>query len=203
MTLFAPGIRDGRLTHQAKVDVFGAPYFIELRFEAALRLENYYSLRVETSWAEEQAINHEYFRKSSEGWFSFWTRGFTPVNPPDTDAGSPERYHELCDAALSAESHLDSVAAIQQAIIAGLKSGGRYGIAHKEGGTNIFWRDGEFVRSDYGEYPDHKEFSNEAEFMKMLRQFCHGDAMPNNSQEQRSDFDTWKLVLRRLRLNES
>ena len=120
------------------------------------------------------------------------------ANPPDDGEGSPERYRKLAEAALKAEAHLDSVAAIQQAIVTEMKRGGSYGTSHKEGGTNIFWRTGKFIRSDYGDYPDHKEFTDEAEFLKMLRQFCQWDVTRNAGKEQLSDFDTWKLILRRL-----
>ncbi|HMP82211.1 MAG TPA: hypothetical protein PKA41_05825 [Verrucomicrobiota bacterium] len=199
MTLFAAALHDGKLRMLAKADVNGARYFFELHFEAALFFRNCYSLCVEASWAGQPANSHDYFRKTSDSWFQMWTRDLMAANPPKPDAGSPERYRKLAEAALAAETHLDSVAAIQQAIVAGIKQGGTYGTSHKEGGTNIFWRDGKFIRSDYGDYPDHKEFTDEAEFLKMLRQFCHWNVSRQAGPEKLSEFDTWKLILRRLR----
>lgn len=198
MTLFAGAMDNGKLCLLAKGNVNGARHFFELRFEAALFFKNCYSLRVEASWAEHPAKSHAYFRKTSDSWFSLWTRDLMAANPPDDGEGSPERYRKLAEAALKAEAHLDSVAAIQQAIVTEMKRGGSYGTSHKEGGTNIFWRTGKFIRSDYGDYPDHKEFTDEAEFLKMLRQFCQWDVTRNAGKEQLSDFDTWKLILRRL-----
>lgn len=199
MTLFVPKMENGHLIMTAKPRVVGAQYDIELRFEAALLLKNYYSLRVESSWAESAATHHDYYRKTSDSWFGFWTRDFMPANPPRAKAGSPARYRKLCDAALIAEAHLDSVAAIQQAILTAMKHGGTFGTSHKEGGTNIFWRTSKFIRSDYGDYPDQKEFTDEAGFLKMLRQFCQWDVARNAGPDKLSEFDAWKLILRRLR----
>jgi hypothetical protein len=54
------------------------------------------------------------------------------------------------------------------------------------------------VRSDYGDYPGLEEFTDDAEFLKMLRQFCDGDVTRNAGQEQRSEVDAWKLIWRRM-----
>jgi hypothetical protein len=198
MTLFAPAINGGKLCMLARGNVNGARYNFELRFEAALFFRNCYSLRVEASWAEQPANSHDYFRKTADSWFSLWTRDLMAANPPKADAGSPERYRKLADAALAAETQLDSVAAIQQAIVTGVKGGGSYSTSHKEGGTNIFWRGGKFIRSDYGDYPDHKEFTDESEFLTMLQQFCHWDVHRLAGPNKLSEFDAWKLILRRL-----
>jgi hypothetical protein len=198
MTSFAKAMDDGKLCMLARGNVNGARYNFELRFEAALFFRNCYSLRVEASWAEHSADSHDYFRKTSDSWFSLWTRDLMAANPPKADAGSADRYRKLADAALVAETNLDSVAAIQQAIIAGMKDGGSYSTSHKEGGTNIFWRSGKFIRSDYGDDPNHQEFKDEAEFLKMLQQFCHWDVHRLAGQNKLSEFDTWKLILRRL-----
>ncbi len=198
MSLFAAEVVDGRLHLRTTLVVVGAHYSVELCFEAALLLQNCYSLRVETSWADAAPTHHDYYRKTSDGWFNFWTRDLIPADLPAGDAGSPERYRTLCNEALGAEAHLDSVAAIQHAIVAGMKRGGRFGTSHKEGGTNIFWRAGKFVRSDYGDDPDLKEFTDDGEFLNMLRRFCDGDVTRNAGKARRSDFDAWKLIWRRM-----
>jgi hypothetical protein len=198
MVLFAGAMDEGQLRLLARGYVNGACYFFELRFEAATLLQNCYSLRVEGSWAEHPVAHHEYFRKTSESWFKLWTRDLRPANPPKAGATSSGRYRKLAEAALKAEAQLDSVPAIQQAIVAGLMRGGTFATSHKEGGTNIFWRDGKFIRSDYGEYPDHKTFSDEAEFLKMLRRFCQFDVTRNSGTKPLPEFDEWKLILRRM-----
>jgi hypothetical protein len=198
MTLFAKAMDNGKLCLLARGNVNGARYSFELRFEAALFFRNCYSLRVEASWAEQPANSHDYFRKTSDSWFSLWTRDLMAANPPKADAGSPDRYRKLADTALEVETHLDSVTAIQQAILAGVKDGGSYSTSHKEGGTNIFWRSGKFIRSDYGDDPGQQEFTDEAEFLIMLQQFCHWEVHHLAGQNKLSEFDVWKLILRRL-----
>lgn len=199
MTLFTAALENEALRLRARADVNGADYVFDLRFVAALAADNCYSLRFEVSWADAQATHHDYFRKTSDSWIRMWTRDLMPANPPAAHEGAPELYRELAEAALKAEAHLDSVAALQQAIIAGLKRGGRFSTSHKEGGTNIFWRIDRFVRSDYGDDPDHKEFKNEAEFLQTLWQFCHWDVSRHAGKEPLSDLEVWKLILRLLR----
>lgn len=197
--LFTPAMADGKLRLRAKATVIGALYQFELRFEAALASTNRYSLRVETSWADQEATNHDYYRKTSDSRFAMWTRDLMAATPPETDAGSPERYRKLADDALKAEAHLDTVAAIQQAVIAELKRGGSFGTSHKEGGTNIYWRIDRFMRSDYGDDPGHESFTDEAKFLKMLRQFLEWEITNHAAPGSLTERDTWKLILRRLR----
>lgn len=199
MVLFAGAMDEGQLRMLARGYVTGALYFFELRFEAATLWHNCYSLRIEGSWSEHSPANQEYFRKTSESWFKLWTRDLKPANPPQAGAGSTARYRKLADAALQAEAHLDSVAAIQRAILDGLKQGGTFRTSHKEGGTNIAWRAGQFVRSDYGDNPDHKAYADEAEFLKMLRPFCHFDVARHAGNKPLPEVDEWKLILRLLR----
>lgn len=199
MTLFAAAMKDDRLTMTAKGTVVGAQYDFELRFEAAMVLKNCYSLRIETSWAEHAATHHDYYRKTADSWFSFWTRDFMPANAPRADAGSSARYQKICAASLNAEAHLDSVSALQQTILAEMKRGASFATSHKEGGTNIYWKNGGFARTDYGDYPDHKNFQSDEEFLKFLRQFYDWETSQNIHPRKVSDFEAWKLILRLLR----
>lgn len=198
MVLFTIVLATEGLQFRARADVIGANYEFELCFVAALPRDNCYSLRTEVSWADAPATHYDYYRKTSDSWFTAWTRDLMAANPPAADAGSPERYRKLAEAALKAEAHLDSVAAIQQAIVAGLKRGGRYATSHKEGGTNITWRLDRFIRSDYGDDPDLKEYPDETEFLKMLRQFCQWDVMRHAAKQELPEMDVWKLILRRM-----
>jgi hypothetical protein len=199
MTLFSVAMQNDRLTMSTTANVVGARYDIELRFEAAMPLENRYSLRVETSWADAAATHHDYYRNTAGSWFSFWTRDLRPAEPPAADAGSSARYQAICAASLHAEAHLDTVPALQQAIVAAMKRGARFTTAHKEGGTNIRWNGEHFVRSDYGDYPDTVVFSSEPEFLAALRKFYDWETSKNVYSEKVPDFVAWKLILRLLR----
>ncbi len=202
-TLFTPSMDDGKLCLRAKANVVGADYNFLLRFEAALPVRNCYSLRADVSWGELPSDHADYYRETSGSWFATWTRDFVAASRPLANEGSAERYRQLCEEALNVEKHLDSVAAIQQAIIAAMKDGARFCDPHKEGGTHIFWNYDHFVRSDYGDYPDERHFTDEIEFLRMLYQFCHFDAIRLNVMDQLSEIDTWRLILRRMNLPKS
>ena len=201
MSLFRPAPMDGKWCLRTKATVNGWPYTFELRLDAALREENAYSLRVETSWASwagKSATHVDYQRKSSVSWFAMWTRELKPANPPAAKAGSPTRYRELAEAALQSESSLDSVAAIQQVIVAAMQRGASFRTSDKESDTSIFWRDGRFRRSDSGDYPSFKIFADEAEFLNALRQFYDVTVTRNAGPDKPTDVDAWKLILRLL-----
>lgn len=198
MVLFVPTMDSGKLTLKAKAALVGAKYCFELRFEAALPLKNCYSLRVEASWGGQAATNHDYYRKTSVSWFELWTRDFQPANPPREDAGSSGRYQKSCEAALKAEQHLDTIPAIQQAILDAMKRGATYSTSHKEGGSNICWRSGCFAKTDYGEYPAQEKFASEEAFLKFLRQFYDRETSKNIYPDKASDLVAWKLILRLL-----
>lgn len=196
MTLFAATMQNDRLVLTASAKLVGAQYHFELRFEAALPHTHCYSLRVATSWADAAATHHDYYRHTADSWFSHWTRGFMPADPPAADAGAPERYQAICAAALNAEAHLDSVPALQQTIVAAMKQGARFTTSHKEGGTNITWNGTHFVRSEYGDYPDHITYTTEAEFLEVLRKFFDGETSRNAYPEKVSELVAWRLMLR-------
>ncbi len=117
-TLFTPAMEDGKLCLLAKAFVVAANYDLLLRFEAALPEWNCYSLRMEVSWGKLSSDHFDYYRKTSGSWFESWTDDFVAANRPLANEGSEVRYRKLCEEALNAEKHLDSVAAIQKAIIA-------------------------------------------------------------------------------------
>ncbi len=198
MTLFTPSMEDGKLCLRAKAIVVGADYDFLLCFEAALSDWNCYSLRATVLWGELPSDHADYFRKTAASWFASWTSAFVAANRPLVNEGSAERYRKLCEEGFNAEKQLDSVAAIQQTIIAAIKDGARFCDSHKEGGTNIYWKGEQFVRSDYGDNPDKRHFTDEIEFLKMLRQFCHCDVTRNSGKDQLSEIDSWRLIMRRM-----
>lgn len=196
--LFSPTMEDGRLCLRAHASIVGAEYDFLLRFEAALPGYNYYSLFMVVSWAEVALEYIDYYRKTSGSWFELWTSGFQEAATPKADEESLQLYQQLCEEALDSDRKLDSVAAIQKAIIAALKSGARFRTSHKEGGSNIFWNQGRFVRSDYGDYPNEWRFTDETEFLKMLFPFFHWEVSRNSDKGELSEIDSWRLILRRM-----
>ena len=61
--------------------------------------------------------------------------------------------------------------AIQQEILTALRAGAEFRTAHKEGGTIIRWRDGRYVREDYGDWNESAQYTGEAEFLQFLWRF--------------------------------
>lgn len=195
MVLFTVGM-DGPQLRMHATAINGAQFDFELRFVAALKAENYFTLRTKATWSDTKKENFEYYRKSSKGWFDLWTRGLKTAALPLAEKNIRDRYQTLCEAALQADGSLNSVEAIHQAIIQAMKQGATYSNSHKEGGTNISWRVDHFFRSDYGDYPDSKIFRDEKEFLKMLRQFCSFEITRNMGRQELPELTAWKLVLR-------
>lgn len=199
MTLFTANMRGEKLVLTASATVVGARYDFELCFEAALPHIQCYTLRVATSWAGAAATHHDYFRRTAGSWFGLWTRGFTPSDPLEDEAGSPELYQSVCTASLKAEAHIDTVAALQRAIVSAVKNGARFTTAHKEGGTIIRWNGSHFERTDHGDYPDHLTYATEVEFLEALRNFYDWETSKNMYPEKATDLVAWKLILRLMR----
>jgi hypothetical protein len=197
-SLFTLTMEQDKLCFRAKAAIVGADYDFLLRFEAALSTCNCYSFHMHVSWAGQASSNSEYYRKTSGSWFSLWTSKFIAADRPLANFCSSQGYRQLCDDALHDDKQLDSIAAIQNALITALKSGASFRTSHKEGGTNIYWRNDRFVRSDYGDYPDERRFEDDIEFLRMLRQFYQGEAAHNPAQVPLSEIDTWRLILRRI-----
>ncbi|MBL9115396.1 MAG: hypothetical protein JNJ83_10360 [Verrucomicrobiaceae bacterium] len=198
MVLFAAAMSDEQLCLSAVASVNGVRYDFHLRFVAALKSSNRYVLRVSANWPPGQLAHEEYFRKSSDGWFQLWTRDFTSVPGSSPKNNLAQQYQELCRRVLTADDNLSSVAAVQQEIIARMKLGGTFGSSHKEGGTNICWRDGVFSRSDYGDNPAVKTYKDEAEFLQMLWHFFQFDVTRAAGEKKPSELDAWRLILHRM-----
>jgi len=198
MALLPPVLEDSQLVFRAPVKVGGVPYNILLRFEAALPKINCYSLRIHASWDKLPAIHHEYFRKSFNGWFDFWTHDFKSTTPPAPEEGSTERYQALVAQTLAAEERLKTIPALQQEIVTAMRAGAWFSTAHKEGGTTIRFERGRFVRADYGESEQVEEFYEEVAFFAFLKKFYHSETSRNLYPEKASDLVAWKLILRLL-----
>lgn len=198
MELFEPLPDAPQWTLRATMKSGSHSYVFHLRFEAALMMTNSYSLSVELSCPERPAPQQTDLHQSLTGWMDFWTRDFTRAEPPTVGEGLPEKYQRLCAAASTAEVHLTDVAALQQEILRQMRHGATYSTAHKEGGTNIAFRRGRFVRSDYGDWSQVQHFTDEKAFLAFLRQFYDVETSRNIMPQRVSDYQAWKLILRLL-----
>lgn len=200
MAVFWPGNEGGRLVYRSTPHVNGTAYTFELLFQAATRSTHCYRLRIAASCAHPKPDMEEYIRKSSIGWFDHWTRDLKAGPPPVPGEESPDRYRERVDEALAADGRHVTVAAIQQSILDGMRRGCRFTTSHKEGGTQISYRDGRYLRSDYGESSESQTYRDDASFLEFLRRFFQwevsrgqplGAEVPENT--------AWRLILRLMR----
>lgn len=198
MVVMPLALEDGVLVACGDANVNGAAYRLRLRFDAVLPQANAYTLEVEADWSAMPAAHHEHFARASGGWFELWTRPLMRSSPVAPGAGSAERYRELRDAALAEQSRLDTVPAIQQAIVAAMKQGASFATAHREGGTSIACTRGRFVRADYGESQALQEFSDERELLDFLRAFYDWETR-RHAVSPPTELDRWRLILRLLR----
>ncbi len=208
--LFHLSIEEGRLSMRASARVVGASYRLTLLFESATHALCTYRLRATVTWPSRGGVNDDYYRSTSCSWLKFWASDFSVTSmlemPVDTEpevampkGETSPLYIELSESAVKAEEHLDSVAALQNVIVAAMKRGAYFASSHKEGGTHIGWHGDRFVRSDYGESTMSESYSDESAFLIMLEKFCQFDLSLNSAGTELADIDKWRLIYRRLR----
>ncbi|MBL9199773.1 MAG: hypothetical protein JNL39_04660 [Opitutaceae bacterium] len=198
MLLLPPAVEGDTLLFRAASRVYSSPHAFTLRFEAALPSTNAYSFRAVMTLDGKTSAEREASAKSLASWFRLWTRHFQPADAVPPGTGSHELYRTLVTQALNAEAHLGTVAAVQQAIVAGLRAGGTYSTAHKEGGTVIRYSWGHFQRADYGEWSTSERFVSETVFLAFLRKFFDWHTSQHTYPERVPDLVAWKLMLRLL-----
>lgn len=198
MVLFERSMENDMLTYRANGNVNGARHEFEFQFFAVSHGKYFYRFISDASWQHQAATHHDYFQKVSDSWFQSWTRNLQPISKVPAHNEPTAAYQDACDQAQKFEFNLDTVEAIQQEVIARLKRGARFATSHKEGGTNITHRLGKFVRDDYGDYPDNVTYKDEADFLAKLRMFMHWEVARNFEAQKITEFEAWKLILRRM-----
>jgi len=199
MTLLRPLPESSGLEFQASSKSNGVPYRVLLRLTAALPSTNCYLLQFEAAEHDLSPAPPQSWGKAMDGWVNLWCRDFESAPAPEPGAGNLESALQLAEQARAAEAHLTDVPAVQRAILEALRHGATYATAHKEGGTNIAYQRGRFVRVDYGESPSREEFHDEAAFLAFLRKFYDWETSRSCYPEKIPEYDAWKLILRLLR----
>ena len=92
--------------------------------------------------------------------------------PADQPLGAEGASHRLparshvrkpADKSVPEPAQLETVEALQRAIVQGLKQGARFSTSDKEGGSAIVWRSGSYARSDWGDRPAQESCTEESE----------------------------------------
>ncbi len=90
------------------------------------------------------------------------------------------------------------LAAVQSAIIERLKRGGRFSTSHKEGGSHFLWQSGRFLRSDYGDFPGERSFTDDREFLNALWRTCQHDVTRAADGSKLTELEGWQRILQRI-----
>ena len=184
-----------KLVYRGAARLTGCPYSFALSFDAALPETNCYTLRIDASWANLPAAQHDYFRHAFDSWLQFWTKPLNLASKPDAGQGVGREYSALVQDALAMEAQLSTVQAIQGQLLSRLREGARLSTAHKEGGTIIRSQGSAFSRSDYGESDESAVFDDDASFLAFLRRFFDSRV---SYPDRLSELDAWRLILRQV-----
>jgi hypothetical protein len=93
----------------------------------------------------------------------------------------------------------DPILAAQKRVLAALRDGKQFRNAHHEGGSTLYFNGKTFLREDYGEYPDRREFATDAEMLACIRQFFDWESRRETYPHQPAELDVWKYIERQLR----
>ena len=205
MVLLEPLSPTGTLVFQGAGKVTGCRGRYSLSLDEVLAAGHLYTFQAESDWSGSGTEHDDYYLKSAESWFGYWTRGFEPVPSQGQDDPTMPRYRVVADKALRFESHLASPEDVQQEIVRRMKDGEVFSTSHKEGGTRMTLApNGRYLRSDYGDDPGSESFRSESDFLAHLRRFYAAEVSRPTYPDQPDETTAWKLILRQLyRPNES
>ncbi len=193
---FIPNKVSDPLQYDAEAVIMGITFKLSLSFEAALQSHNFYRLDGLAQWAQSATNSSDAYRKSAKSWFELWTDDFEPFTSTMPVNSVPTLYVQRRNDALQMESQRQLIPSIQAEIVAAMKQGATFSHCHKEGGTNLSWRSGCYIRSDYGENTALVRYEDEAEFLTMLFRFYRWQLSRNRDS---NDLMIWRLILRQMR----
>lgn len=160
--------------------------------------------------APRQWVEAEKLQQDAARTFDYWLRETAWTTDKPAWQGAPEAYRRAMAIAVDAvdkeaedrrrREDRSGVAEIQKEILTGLRNGLRFSTAHKEGGTNISFQSGMFVRQDFGESEERVTFRAEGEFLEFLRRFYDWEARREIYPHPPLELDAWKYILARLRI---
>lgn len=163
-------------------------YQLRLRLNSIADGDHSYTLQMESSGPGAESLS---------GWAKFWTGGLQEAPPREPAPSSSDALRAAAASWLAADSHLDSVASVQAAILEAMRAGAVYSSAHKEGGTTIRWRRGtRFVAESYGESSYTQTFSTAEDFFAYLWESYDWRTSQYVWPERIPEIDAWKLILR-------
>lgn len=179
----------------------GLRFQLRLSFEAAFEKENAFTFAALTA-ASKLPQDLPALQRNAASWFSFWTRDWR-AHPP-IDGPSPELYLARSIQWLADHNRLLDASDLQALILEAMRGGATFSTAHKEGGTNIYYRENMWVRSDYGDSDDYEIFHRPEDFLAALRRFydhfvSRNTPPPHAPVQLAPESTAWRLIYRHLR----
>ncbi len=179
--------------------------FITLSLEAVFPAERLYSFHLAFRGSRNWLLEAEFLEKSQKV-FDYWcTKLRLPTGEIPWPQASPALLEQEIRSTLAAEAEAASkledpapIAAVQQQILAAIRSGYMFRSSHKEGNTRIYFNGRSFVRSDEGEYPDHITYPSEAKFLTAIRHFHDWEARRDTNPHSPPERDVWRFIQSKL-----
>ena len=174
---------------------------ITLRLEAVFPTERLYSLHLVFKGSRNWLLEAEFLEKSKSV-FDYWcTKLKVPTEEIPWAQASPVLLEQEIRSTLAVETEAASkredpvpIAAVQQKILASIRSGYMFRQSHKEGNTRIYFDGTNFVRLDEGEYPDFVTYPTEAEFLTAIRHWHDWKARHHTYPHSPPELEVWRFI---------
>jgi hypothetical protein len=175
--------------------------FITLRLEAVFPAERLYSLHAAFKGSRNWLLEAEFLEKSKTA-FDYWCSKLkVPTEEIPWTQASPILLEQEIRSTLAAEDEAASkredpaaIAALQQQILASIRSGYVFRSSNKEGNTRIYFNGTHFARRDEGEYPDYITYPTEAEFLTAMRHWHDWNARRDTYPHSPPELDVWRFI---------
>ena len=178
-------------------------YSLRLTFDAAERDRNLYGLTLVARAAKEWTTEDQFLRYADRA-FEYWSGKLrrdaeAVAADPVLYAARVEEYLAKERAAAAVVEDEAAIAGVQQRILDATRGGKRFGTAHHEGGTNIFFARDTWVEETFGEEQRREVFRNEQEFLKRLRNFYDWDSRKDTYPHRPPELKVWEFIEKQLR----
>lgn len=177
---------------------------LELRLIAVLPDSVWYSLD-DDMWLPRSWSTEAKFRSDADRTFDYWTRNLRKGDPGSLDSASQELYEQMTRETLEREAQTANrkedeaaIRAIQQAILAALRNGKRFGTAHHEGGTRLYFSGAAFVKEEFGMEESLTNFAGDEDMLTCLRNFYDWESRKATYPHKPPELDVWKFIQREL-----
>ncbi len=175
--------------------------FITLKLEAVFPSNRLYSLHVAFKGSRNWLLETEFLEKSKVV-FDYWcTKLKVPTEEILWAQASPVLLEQEIRSTLASEAEAASIredqapiVALQEKILASIRSGYVFRQSHKEGNSLIYFNGTHFARRDEGDYPDYIAYATETEFLTAIRHWHDWKARRDTYPHSPPELDVWRFI---------